>query len=628
MPPQQSPDSFATGISSHSEPVQQGPIWFDPDTGKYWTKHGDAYVETVAPPKPGAVKRFLTQSVGMPENVDTSLKGNIADLEQMNQHPLKALGQGAKQFIGGLDPTASWRETKGVAAQRYAQPGIANKAAGVAEGLVGAVPYVGAPTVRSMEQSAKGDYAGSAGSLLNSAWSMLALKAAPKVGEMAATTGLRPMMRRFQGVGEPARRSALQNVNEQASNVIGENATLERQQTGRGLMDEMASHGADQIGDLAETASKDVRKEFNKKWADMHASIGPSTPIDWSKVEAAIRDTHEGLNNAGLQQEFRTALHKAGVPSSYMDTLRTPLDPAAITPMSGVLGDVPYAKAQGIYTRLGEAAAKVSGPDAGQNYRALVSIQKPLGEAMGAAHDAAGSGPAYRQLKSDYTDFMESFNDPGAPVRQLIDSDTPEGRMRVLQKYNLNDKVAGILDKYSSPALASSIRSLVRTMNDLPSAPGGQPKPVPEWPGNVEWREQQLQNKLRQQSQSSSLAEMVPGQFRTRGALGRQLGISLLDKPAYRDWLSGRGEQLRPFTGPVPPTGGGGAPSAASPPTAAPPPSAPPAPPAAGPPAPGPTSVPPWAIGPLLKAMRENAQRQEFENLVKRLGGQGKVGPL
>jgi hypothetical protein len=600
-------------------------LFLDKSTGKYWRKQGEGYVPAPPPAQQGAAKRFLTQSVGMSENVDTSLKGNIAELEQMNQHPVKSMWQGAKQFVGGLDPTASWRDTKGVAAERYAQPGMANKAAGVAEGLVGAVPYVGAPTVRSMEQSAKGDYAGSAGSMLNAAWSMLALKGAPKIGEMAATSGLRPMMRRFQGVGEPARRASLQNVNEQASNVIGENATLERQQTGRAFMDEMASQNANQIGDLAAKARKDVRGQFNTRWADLNASIGPGTPVDWSGVEAGIRAAHEALNNPGLQQEFRTALHKAGVPSNYMDTLRTPLDPAGLTPATGALGDVPYSKAQGIYTRLGEAAEKVSGPDAGQLYRSLRMVQHPLGETMGAVHDAAGSGPAYRQLKGDYTDFMESFNDPGAPIRQLIDADTPEGRMRVLQKYNLNDKVAGILDKYSSPGLASSIRSLVRTMNDLPSAPGGQPKPVPEWPGNVEWREQQIQNKLRQQSQSSSLAEMVPGQFRTRGALGRQLGISLLDKPAYRDWLSGRGEQLKPFTGPVPPTGGGGTPSAASPPTAAPPPSAPPA---GGPSAPSPTSVPPWAIGPLLKAMREGAQRQEFENLVKRLGGQGKVGPL
>jgi hypothetical protein len=622
MPPQDNNPAYtATGPTPQYEAV-------DPKTGERWIYDGQKWNSATPTAQPGAAKRFVTQIVGVPEDVDTSLKGNIAQLEQMNQHPLKALGQGAKQFIGGLDPTASWRETKGVAAERYNQPGLANKAAGVAEGLVGAVPYVGAPTVRSMEQSAKGDYAGSAGSLLNSAWSMLALKAAPKVSEMAATSGLRPMMRRFQGVGEPARRSALQNVNEQASNVIGENATLERQQTGRGLIDEMASHGADQIGNLADKARKDVRGQFNTRWADLNAAIGPGTPVDWSGVEAGIRAAHEALNNPGLQQEFRTALHKAGVPSSYMDTLRTPLDPAGLTPATGALGDVPYSKAQGIYTRLGEATEKVSGPDAGQLYRSLRMVQHPLGETMGAVHDAAGSGPAYRQLKGDYTDFMESFNDPGAPIRQLIDADTPEGRMRVLQKYNLNDKVAGILDKYSSPGLASSIRSLVRTMNDLPSAPGGQPKPVPEWPGNVEWREQQIQNKLRQQSQSSSLAEMVPGQFRTRGALGRQLGVSLLDKPAYRDWLSGRGEQLKPFTGPVPPTGGGGAPSAASPPTAAPPPSVPPAPPVAGPPTPGPTSVPPWAIGPLLKAMREGAQRQEFENLVKRLGGQGKVGPL
>lgn len=619
MPPQDNPAYTATGPTPQYEAI-------DPKDGRRWLYDGSQWNPAPSQAIPGPMKRFVTQSVGIPEDVDTSLKGNIAELEQMNQHPLKALGQGAKQFIGGLDPTASWRETKGVAAQRYAQPGLANKAAGVAEGLVGAVPYAGAPTVRSMEQSAKGDYAGSAGSLLNSAWSMLALKGAPKIGEMVATTSLRPALRRIYGIGSPAIRSALQDVNERASKVQGENAQLERQQTGRQLTDELAAHGADQIGDLATKARKDVRGQFNKRWSDLNTSIGPGTPVNFEPVESARMQAEEFLNNPGLQRQFASILKRAGFPDSLLGKEFIDNTAGGLVPKEG--SSAPYSAAQRIYTQLGEEAEKLNGPDAGQLYRAVRTVQHPLGESMGAAHDAAGSGPAYRQLKSDYTDFMESFNDPGAPVRQLIDADTPEGRMRVLQKYNLNDKVAGILDKYSSPQLASSIRALVRTMNDLPNAPGGQPKPVPEWPGNVEWREQQLQNKLRQQSQASSPGEMAPGTFRTRTAAARQLGVSLLDKPAFRDWLSGRGEQLKPFTGPVPPTGGGGAPSAASPPTAAPPPSAPPTPPAAGPSAPGPTSVPPWAIGPLLKAMREGAQRQEFENLVKRLGGQGKVGPL
>jgi len=627
MPPQDNNPAYtANGPTPQYEAV-------DPKTGERWIYDGQKWNSATPTAQPGAAKRFLTQSVGLPENVDTSLKGNIADLEQMNQHPVKSMWQGAKQFVGGLDPTASWRETKGVAAERYRQPGLANKAAGVAEGLVGAVPYAGAPTVRSMEQAAKGDYAGSAGSMLNSAWSMLALKGAPKIGEMAATTSLRPALRRIYGIGSPAIRSALQNVNEQASKVQGENATLERQQTGRGLMDEMASHGADQIGDLASKARKDIRTQFNKRYADLTepdpknpSKVTLGTPVNFEPVETARMQAEESLNNPGLQRQFASILKRAGFPDSLLGKEFIDNTAGGLVPKEGA--SAPYGAAQRIYTQLGEEAEKLSGPDAGQLYRAVRTVQHPLGESMGAAHDAAGSGPAYHQLKGDYTDFMESFNDPGAPIRQLIDADTPEGRMRVLQKYNLNDKVAGILDKYSSPALASSIRSLVRTMNDLPSAPGGQPKPVPEWPGNVEWREQQLQNKLRQQSQASSPGEMAPGTFRTRTAAARQLGVSLLDKPAFRDWLSGRGEQLKPFTGPVPPTGGGGAPSAASPPTAAPPPSAPPTPPAAGPPAPGPTSVPPWAIGPLLKAMREGAQRQEFESLVKRLGGQGKVGPL
>lgn len=681
--PQNNPAYTATGPTSQYEAI-------DPSSGRRWIYDGQKWNPADPQPAPGAAKRFLTQSVGLPEDVDTSLKTNIAALEEMERHPGKALWEGTKQGIRGLNPYAGITSTVDTALQRFKQPGLSNKVAGGFEYLVSGLPYAGVPSARAEEQAMRGDIAGSAGSLLNAAWSALALRAAPHIANMAATTGLRPGLRRIYGIGEPAVRAAKQDINEQASRVSGANEQLERQQTGRQFLDEAASHGADQIGTLAERARKDVRQQFNKRWDTLNSSIGPSTPVNFKPVEAARMQAEDFLNNPGLQRQFAAILKRAGFPDSlvskeFIDTEE------GLTPKPA--DNPPYAAAQRIYTQLGEEAEKLSGPDAGQLYRAVRTVQHPLGESMGAVHDAAGTGSAYRQLKGDYTDFMENFNDPGAPIRQLIDADTPEARMRVLQKYNLNDKVAGILDKYASPALGSQIRTLVRTMNDLPNAPSGQPKPVPAWPGTVEWREQQLQEKLRRQSQSSSPGEMAPGTFRTRTAAARQLGVSLLDNPAFRNWLSGRSEQLRPynpppeFSAPQPPTTGPAGP-AGMPPRSAP--SAPGEPPLGhndptllqrleslraspemeaararlrgtaaegmeqalgtikdpklqaelrakyggpfttpAPPTTGATSsIPPWAIGPLLKSLREQSQRQAFEDLVKRLGGSGRVGPL
>jgi hypothetical protein len=409
---------------------------------------------------------------------------------------------------------------------------------------------------------------------------------------------------------------------------------------------------ADSVATNAAKARDAARAAFNKQWDQLRTMVGKDAQTNWTPVQQAVLDARKNML-AGSPESlkiFNNILNEGGA-EDFIDT------EAGATPAVVSSTQIPYRDAQGYYTELG--TKMYGGAELpGDVWRAINHVREAIGDQMAENHRAVGAEQFAKGLRSSWSKFMDDFYNPDSPTRKLIDQQQSQGRIQQLASDNSN-LIAQTLGRYQQFGGDASLAGRVRSLRgQLEGMPGSAPQ-TPELPTEAvrkalgskpteakvnitqeptapeaktfnprDWRMNELlktrENWSRARAYDASPWSLTGG----RTALMRG-SAALLDRPGFREWLAGP-ERMKRQAAPtqVPPTGGGGAPSAASPPTAAPPPSTPPAPPTAGPPAPGPTSVPPWAIGPLLKAMREGAQRQEFENLVKRLGGQGKVGPL
>lgn len=516
---------------------------------------GQRWVPVQSKPTAGPVKRFATQSLGLPENVDTSAAENKAELEKILQQPGSELARGAKQFASGLNPWAGYTDTEATAARRFSQPGLANKAAGATEAMVGAVPYAGGPAVRSMEQGARGDYAGSLGSILNT---ILMGKGAMQTGKWAAEGGPGQFMRtrflRKFGAGPEAEANALREHHQEASNVDAENQQIAQKnvtKTGQSFASELYDRMAGQFGDAVETMRKGVRQVFNKRWDELKTGEVASKPVDWAPVNKSYIDARNFLDNPGLQKQFDSIMKRAGIPTpkDFVDT------EGGLT-AADLPAQAPYGKAQAAYTALGDETYGGSGPDYDRLYHATEMVRKPLGGRLQAAHDAAGSGPQFSQLRQDYTDFKAAFDDPRAPLKQLIDAETSGKRANVLEKFAGDDTISGLLDKYgemgANPQLSSQVRSLTRMLQDLPSSSGSlqAPKPGPEAFDPIMWREGKLQEQIASLSKPTSVYESMSNIGTRPRGLFRGAYRYLLDQPAFRNWLAGR-EQPNPSNLPV-----------------------------------------------------------------------------
>jgi hypothetical protein len=193
-------------------------IVLDKSTGKRWGKTGGKWVEIPVTAGPGPVKRLLTSAAGIPENVDTSLAGNIEGAKSLGDLKtwIDALGEGVKS----LNPVPGSMEAARTGMARMKQPGQRTK--GVLEYILSGVPYAGPAAVRSVEQATEGDWAGSTGSAIQAA---LLRKAGPDLVKAASSIPLRRVGQFVAGAGPEAVEKARRASATSAEKALTEHAT-------------------------------------------------------------------------------------------------------------------------------------------------------------------------------------------------------------------------------------------------------------------------------------------------------------------------------------------------------------------------------------------------------------------
>lgn len=303
----------------------------------------------------------------------------------------------------------------------------------------------------------------------------------------------------------------------------------------------------------AEGLRSSVRKVFDKRWDALREAIGSGARTNWAPVKAAVLKAEQGIP-ADQVPVFRRILKEGG--EDFIDDTG-----GGTTRTAGVPVDIPYAKAQGYYTKLGKL---MSNMERGPVWHALSTVQDAAAEVMQATADEATksnpTGPDVaamsKQLKADYTEFKRAFDDPDAPIRQLIDAETSPAKANVLKKFRVDDTVANLMAKYQGivggPDLASTARMLTDRLESTPH-----PGPIPDKPTPEQWRREQVRKLAEMYTHPTRLDVSMLG-----GSTGplRRLEGWLLHKQPVEDWLAGEVEQGRrgirttPFPGPTAPT--------------------------------------------------------------------------
>lgn len=301
---------------------------------------------------PGPVKRLLTQTAGVPEDLDTSVAGMRRDAPKLADAStwLDAL----KSAVKGLNPVNTDAAT--TAESRLVQPGVGNKAAGGLEFLEAGIPWAGGPLVRASEQMQKGDVAGGVGSSVNAAIQLLMMRGMPEdmaksiaskspavqsvlergVPASTATGPLRTAGQFLTGAGadavEQAKKGFASDVAEDATKhasavekakgkFTDDLATKRTADVARSRADSASSakaaatdpaslrgpvyqnleSRAEAVGDDVKALDSRVRSHYNGKWEQLR-QLGKDADVKWP-VDA-ITKAREQLQTPGSQAQF------------------------------------------------------------------------------------------------------------------------------------------------------------------------------------------------------------------------------------------------------------------------------------------------------------------------------------
>jgi hypothetical protein len=303
-------------------------IVLDKSTGKRWGKSGGKWVEIPATPGPGPVKRFLTSTAGVPENVDTSLSGNVEGAKSLGDIKtwLDALGQGVK----GLNPYAGYFGAESAAEKRFSSPG--GKAQGALEWLLSGVPYAGPSMVESAEKTSEGDIAGGTGSAIRAA---LLSRAAPSVARMALSNPVRRVGQFVAGAGpeaverlrsksaaaaekattehtadvEKARGKFIEESGEKRAADVArskaESGVAAKESVSQsklsGPVYQRVSGMADAVGKDVQTLDQKVRQSYNGEW-DKLRDAAKDTQVQWP--EDVVAKAHASLQTPEAGAQF------------------------------------------------------------------------------------------------------------------------------------------------------------------------------------------------------------------------------------------------------------------------------------------------------------------------------------
>lgn len=215
---------------------------------------------------------------------------------------------------------------------------------------------------------------------------------------------------------------------------------------------------------------------------------------------------------------------------------------------------VPLDTARAYYTKLGQKIASIDMPN--QVRRALRQVQDAGdNEIMRAVGKAGGKSAVmeYRQLKSNWRDYMETFYDKDSPVRKLKEGADPNDKLNpivgdegaraisLLGKYR--DLGADVQSLGRIRALQKSLKELKSTGGKMPSAvekPSLPAKTEPPEPVSAKPIDAESARRIKVQQASQSYAHppsrwelMFPPLLGYRMALKK-----LLQNPKIQEWLA------------------------------------------------------------------------------------------
>lgn len=533
------------------------------------------------PAAPGATKRLVTQTLGAPENIDTSVKGNIAALPNLGN--ISTWLSALRQAASSLNPVGGMANAAGTAINRFERPGVLNKVKGAEEYIESGIPWAGPSIVRSGEQFASGDYAGGTGSAINSAVQLLMMRGMPRAAaEMVArnSPALANIMQR--GLPKAAAEGPVRTAAQFISGV-GENAVEQaRNKFSAGVAKEAAAY-KDALGersskfseDLASKRAADIARSRAESGADLKARV--STSDLGGPVNQRLKATTEAVSDDVQQldqrirefqgkkwEQLRDMAKDATVtwPETEVNKaramLQTPADQATfdriidatrrdaaagvgrqyIDAPGGLDEVLPFDEARARYTKLGE---KLQGTE-GNVYRALKSVQNAADTHIESALPSGAARKFYSGLKADWHQYMSDFYDPDGPFTKIKNAPTVVDRLNLLTG-KWGKEMLDAMSRYyrfgPNVGLTTRLRALNRAFENLPgSAPKEAPEPkLPPRPAEPEPRVFDPVAARRAILQGKVPPQVTPG-FMWRYQLLRALQRSIESRPSIREWLS------------------------------------------------------------------------------------------
>jgi hypothetical protein len=370
-------------------------------------------------------------------------------------------------------------------------------------------------------------------------------------------------------------------------------------QTKRGPVYQRMTEMADTAQKNVQEVDTKVRAVENAKWNSFRREVG-NPDIDWGKVQNSVSDAErdilqgspeniaifknimkEGQGGGGLAdasvfkggggvdvKEFLSSIKDPIRRNQFIQEMRARgenVAPEAGIPQEGAT--VPMDTARGFYTELGE---KIYGRELpGDVRRALRSVQDSIdGEITRSVAKAGGKDAVmnYRQLKSDWRDYMQAFYDKDSPIQKLKRGADPNDKLRPIVG-DEGERAVKLFGKYKQYGAdvnqLGRLRSLFTSIKELPSSGGKVPGEVarpkfPERPKIPEAPKAEIPSKMTPYEARKSKVQQAAQTYAhppTRWELmfppllAYRLGLKkLLQSPAMQDWLAkgGQGEPPAP----------------------------------------------------------------------------------
>jgi hypothetical protein len=353
--------------------------------------------------------------------------------------------------------------------------------------------------------------------------------------------------------------------------------------TKKGPVYQRLTEMADNAQSNVQAVDEKVRALEGAKWSAFERKIDHPT-VDWEPVQQAVVEAEDtilkgspenitlfrnimkegdgpgGLSNASVfrsgagvdVKEFLSSIKDPAKRQQFISEMQArgeDIGGGGPIPKEGAT--VPFDTARGFAT---EFDRKIYGADLpGDVRRALRYVQDANNQQLVKAIGKAGGKDAvleYKQLKSNWRDYMQAFYDKDSPVRKLKEGKDPNDKLTPITG-DEGERAISLLGKYRSLGAdvqgLGKIRALHKSIRELPSGKGKMPSDVekPSFPDAPTQKaltlEQARKAKLEKAAQTYSHPPsrwelMFPPLHGYRLVLK-----NLLQSKGFRDWLSSDG---------------------------------------------------------------------------------------